>query len=41
MKFYYLCTRIRAPNRKDEKCAFTVIEWHNYLPYFGLNHTTY
>ena len=41
MKFYYLCTWIRAPSRKSEKCAFTVIEWHNYRPYFGSKFATY
>lgn len=41
MKFYYLCTWIRAPSRKLEKSALTVIEWHNYLPYFGLNSATH
>ena len=41
MKFYYLCTWIRAPSRKSEKCAFTVIEWHNYRPYFGSKFATH
>ena len=41
IKFYYLCTWIRAPSRKLEKCALTVIEWHNYLPYFGPNYATH
>ena len=40
MKSYYLCIKVRAPSAKIEKCAFTIIERHNYLPYFGLDSAT-
>ena len=40
MKIYYLWIKVRAPSAKIEKCAFTIIERHNYLPYFGLDSAT-
>lgn len=41
MKIYYLCIKVRAPSAKIEKCAFTVIEWLNYRPYFGSKFATH
>ena len=41
MKIYYLCIKVRAPSAKIEKCAFTIIERHNYLPYFDMDSATH